>query len=108
VSGARGRGTVTLATIGVLLVGAGFARIWSCTVASQYRVVAASSAVDMNRADAAALERLPGIGPVLAERIVSARSTGGAFAGFGDLRARVEGIGPGHEQALQGIVSFGR
>jgi DNA uptake protein ComE-like DNA-binding protein len=108
VSGARSRGSFALATTGLLLAGAGFARIWSCTVQSQYRVVAASSAVDMNRADAAALERLPGIGPVLAERIVSARMAGGAFAGFGDLRARVEGIGPGHEQALQRIVSFER
>lgn len=49
--------------------------------------------LDLNRADAAALESLPGIGPVLARRIVEHRATHGRFVRVEDLLA-VRGIGP--------------
>jgi len=49
--------------------------------------------VDLNGADAAALTALPGIGPVLAERIVAHRERHGPFAAVGELAA-VRGIGP--------------
>jgi competence protein ComEA len=54
---------------------------------------AADGAVDVNRADAAGLQTLPGIGPVLAERILAWRSEHGAFATPEDL-LDVPGIGP--------------
>jgi competence protein ComEA len=41
--------------------------------------------VDLNTADAAALETLPGIGPALAARIVEFRETNGPFASLDDL-----------------------
>jgi len=41
--------------------------------------------VDLNTADAAALETLPGIGPALAARIVEFRETNGPFASVDDL-----------------------
>ena len=50
-----------------------------------------NSAIDVNRASAVELRRLPGVGPRLAERIVAARETGGPFAAFEDLR-RVRGL----------------
>lgn len=41
--------------------------------------------LDVNSADAAALETLPGIGPALAERIVTFRDANGAFASSDEL-----------------------
>jgi competence protein ComEA len=49
--------------------------------------------VDINRARAAELNQLPGIGPKLAERIVSHRQANGAFHSIDELR-KVSGIGP--------------
>nr|WP_297430510.1 helix-hairpin-helix domain-containing protein [uncultured Actinotalea sp.] len=49
--------------------------------------------VDVNRAGPGELEALPGIGPVLAERIVADRQEHGPFASVDDLQ-RVRGIGP--------------
>ena len=51
------------------------------------------AAVAINRATVADLQRLPGIGPVLAARIVEARASGGPFRDLADLQ-RVRGIGP--------------
>ncbi|MCA9304456.1 MAG: ComEA family DNA-binding protein [Phycisphaerales bacterium] len=49
--------------------------------------------VDLNSANAAELELLPGIGPVTAEAIVRDRTENGGFASIDDLD-RVRGIGP--------------
>jgi competence ComEA-like helix-hairpin-helix protein len=49
--------------------------------------------LDLNSASAAELDALPGIGPVLAARIVSHRNTHGPFRSPDDLLA-VQGIGP--------------
>ena len=50
--------------------------------------------VRINTADARVLERLPGVGPQLAARIVKERARGGPFSGADDIAARVKGIGP--------------
>ncbi|MBO3086813.1 ComEA family DNA-binding protein [Cellulomonas sp. zg-ZUI40] len=52
----------------------------------------ADGLVDLNTADAAALEELPGVGPVLAGRIVQ-RRTGRPFTSVDELD-EVSGIGP--------------
>lgn len=52
-----------------------------------------SAALDLNRATAAELDELPGIGPVLAARIVEHRSRHGRFRRVDELLA-VPGIGP--------------
>lgn len=52
-----------------------------------------SGLVDVNRADATRLQDLPGVGPVLAERIVADREDNGPFSSVDDLQ-RVTGIGP--------------
>ena len=49
--------------------------------------------VNVNTADQAELELLPGIGPALAKRIIEYRATKGAFARVEDLD-NVKGIGP--------------
>lgn len=53
----------------------------------------AGAPLDLNRATAAELTGLPGIGPVLADRIVAYRDSVGGFRGVEDLVA-VKGIGP--------------
>jgi competence protein ComEA len=50
------------------------------------------AALDVNRATEQDFERLPGIGPVLARRIVEYRETRGSFQDVDELR-RVKGIG---------------
>ncbi|MGH2399200.1 MAG: helix-hairpin-helix domain-containing protein [bacterium] len=60
--------------------------------------------VDLNRAAARDLEALPGIGPVLARRIVAHRERHGPFLRLEDL-LQVEGIGPRMLERLRaGIV----
>ena len=49
-------------------------------------------AIDPNRADAAELTALPGVGPALARKIVEERVRGGRFRSVDDL-LRVSGIG---------------
>ncbi len=50
-------------------------------------------AIDLNRAGARELDALPGVGPVLAERILLQRLRYGPFRGLEDLLA-VRGVGP--------------
>lgn len=61
--------------------------------------------IDVNRASLAELQRLPGIGPVLAERIVTEREKG-RFRKADDLR-RVPGIGPKTLEKLRPHISVG-
>ncbi|WP_460720712.1 ComEA family DNA-binding protein [Microbacterium aureliae] len=59
----------------------------------------AGGPVDLNTADAGALETLPRIGPALAERIIDWRTRNGGFRSVDDLLA-VPGIG---ETILEGL-----
>jgi len=60
--------------------------------------------VDVNHATAQELERLPEIGPSLAQRIVEYRQTHGPFRKPEDLRG-VPGIGPKTYEALKDYVT---
>ncbi|MGE0157827.1 MAG: ComEA family DNA-binding protein [Gemmatimonadales bacterium] len=62
-----------------------------------------AAVLDLNRASAEELEALPGIGPALAARIVSARQER-VFTSVDDL-ARVPGIGPASLQRLRPHVT---
>lgn len=65
---------------------------------------AGDTRVDLNRAGVRDLEALPGIGPVLARRIVTHRDRHGPFHRLEDL-LQVEGIGPRLLERLRaGIV----
>ena len=58
--------------------------------------------LDVNRANQRDFERLPGIGPVLARRIVEYRESRGAFQDIEQLRG-VKGIG---KKTFEGIRAF--
>jgi competence protein ComEA len=62
--------------------------------------------IDLNAADATALEELPRIGPALAQRIVEWRDANGRFASVEDLLA-VPGIGDKMLEALRPLVRAG-
>jgi len=61
--------------------------------------------LDLNRASAADLEVLPGIGPRRAEALVLARLRGGPFLALEDL-LRVDGFGPDMLRQLRPHVCF--
>jgi len=63
--------------------------------------------VDLNHASPEELQRLPGIGPALAERIVASRSEDGPFRVPEDL-LRVRGIGPATLDRLRTLVHLAR
>lgn len=64
------------------------------------------AAVDVNSADASALESLPGIGPSKAQAIIAWRTANGPFKSLDDLD-QVDGIGPSTLANLKDQVSFG-
>ena len=63
----------------------------------------AGAVVDLNAATAADLDRLPGIGPVLAQRIVDHRTANGPFRSVDQLR-EVSGIGEAKYASLRDLV----
>jgi competence ComEA-like helix-hairpin-helix protein len=65
-----------------------------------------SGVVDLNTADVAALDALPGVGPARARAIVGYRQANGPFHALQEL-ARVPGIGPAALARLQGLVRVG-
>ena len=62
-------------------------------------------AVSVNRAEAAELVALPGIGPVMAERILQDRKMHGRFLTLSDLK-RVKGVTPKVLEKVKGLVRF--
>ncbi len=66
----------------------------------------AGERVDIDRAGVAELQRLPGVGPALAKRIVADRENRGAFGGTVGLD-RVPGVGPAMLAKLAPHLSFG-
>ena len=63
----------------------------------------AGAVVNINTADAAALDALPGVGPSTAAKIVADREANGPFASADDL-GRVSGIGPKKLEALKDFI----
>lgn len=68
--------------------------------------VETSGLLDLNTATALELETLPGIGEVLAQRIVDYREEIGGFTTLEELK-NVEGIGDKKFEALESLVEVG-
>jgi len=66
---------------------------------------AVPSTVSLNSADPAALEAVPGIGPVKAAAIVAHRETNGPFADLAEL-LEVNGIGPATLEAIRPYLTL--
>ncbi len=60
--------------------------------------------LNLNTATLAQLDALPGVGPVLAQRIVTHRDQHGGFRSVGDLR-QVDGIGDARYEQLKDLVT---
>ncbi|WP_062079042.1 ComEA family DNA-binding protein [Demequina globuliformis] len=65
---------------------------------------AAEGPISVNRASADQLEELPGIGPVIAARIVADREANGPFASLADL-TRVSGVGDAMVAGLEQVAT---
>jgi len=63
------------------------------------------SAVNINIASVDELDRLPGVGPALSQRIVEYRQKNGAFSSVEELD-NVEGIGPSKMESLKDLVTI--
>jgi competence ComEA-like helix-hairpin-helix protein len=63
--------------------------------------------IDPNAASLHELQRLPGVGPAMAQRIIEAREEGGAFTHLEDMR-RVRGIGEGVLGRIEPYVGLPR
>ncbi|MCX7757916.1 MAG: helix-hairpin-helix domain-containing protein [candidate division WOR-3 bacterium] len=61
--------------------------------------------VNINTADAKELEALPGIGPVIAQRIVEYRKQNGYFKAKEEI-LRIKGIGPKKYQAIKDKITL--
>ena len=103
------------ATVALLLIAAAWAqRAWASAMRLTPAMAAELSAVDgrleasrqldLNSADVAALEALPGIGRVTAERIIAHRRACGPFAVVDGL-AQVPGIAPGVIDRIRAFVT---
>lgn len=75
----------------------------SAAASGGYGAGGAAGPVDVNSADAALLDTLPGIGPSTAAKIIAEREASGPFASLEDL-SRVSGIGPKKIEQLDGLA----
>jgi competence protein ComEA len=62
--------------------------------------------VNLNTADEAALDTLPGVGPVMAQNIIAWRNSNGKFSSIEQLQ-EISGIGPSRYAQISGLVTVG-
>lgn len=64
----------------------------------------AADKIDLNAADQATLETLPGIGPAIAQRIIDYRQTHGPFTSIEEIK-EVSGIGPATFEQIRDLIT---
>ena len=108
VAGGSGPGAAKAAAVAPQLAGGDLVRQAAQSQRAQalQRPLAEGERVDVDRAAADELERLPRVGPALARRIVAEREAHGPFGSLQGLR-RVSGIGPKLLHDLEAHVTFG-
>ncbi|HEX9484694.1 MAG TPA: ComEA family DNA-binding protein [Gemmatimonadaceae bacterium] len=97
------QGAITVTSNSYLL---GSGRVPSPPVATRNAPRPPGERVDLDRATVEEIDRLPRIGPALAQRIVANRDSLGPFGSLANLR-RVKGLGPAMLSALDPLVTFG-
>lgn len=75
-------------------------------VAGETAVATDSEIVNINTADVAQLDTLPGIGPSTAEKIVEYRDSNGPFATIDEIMS-VSGIGPAKFEQIESFITVG-
>ena len=78
----------------------------TCPEPTTPETVAVTFPIDINRADAEQLTALPGIGKVLAGRIIAYREENGSFLSTQELQ-NVEGIGEKRLDAILELITVG-
>ena len=78
----------------------------TCPEPTTPETVAVTFPIDINRADAEQLTALPGIGEVLAGRIVAYREENGSFLSTQELQ-NVDGIGEKRLEAILYLITVG-
>jgi len=107
-AGGTGPAAATAAAVAPQLAGGDLVRQAAASQHAQalQRPLGPLERVDVDRAAARELERLPRVGPALARRIVAERDAHGPFGSLQGLR-RVGGIGPKMLAGLEPHVTFG-
>ncbi len=98
----EGMALAFLMAVGLFGMGIQLWRVGHPSEASAFR---ARAEVCVNRASVPELAALPGIGPVLAERILRDRKLHGRFLTLNDL-ARVKGMTPKTLEKIKSLVRF--
>lgn len=96
--------TALLFILGVGFAGAGITAFQKI-IPPAYSFSAPAARISVNRAEAAELVALPGIGPVLAQRILEDRARHGPYLLAKDLR-RVKGVTSKTIERIQGLIRF--
>jgi competence protein ComEA len=86
------------------VTGAGVTGAGGNMAPSSDSTAAASGLVNLNTADEAALDTLPGVGPVMAQNILAWRETNGPFTSIEQLQ-EISGIGPSRYAQLSPLVT---
>lgn len=80
-------------------------KLASCPIGLNYSSpVLSDTLIDINTATAEQLDGLPGIGPILAQRIVAYREKRGGFKTINELR-HINGIGPKRFAAIKDFIT---